>query len=93
MTSAQPTSWWSPLRALLRCSRSGQRQSVLVLRSDGKCELGEGGRQSVLWIDVGGEFVVATAQVLQERVTSRDHLAERSHFSPRIGRMRAVRRP
>src|SRR5512135_746245 len=53
--------------------RSRQHRPVLALRSDGECELGEGGRQPTVRCDVDGQVVVAAAHVLHEPVTGRDH--------------------
>jgi hypothetical protein len=41
-------------------------------RSDGECEFAEGRREAQLWRGVGGEFVVAAAKVLHERVAGGD---------------------
>ena len=43
--------------------------------------------------DVGGNVVVAAAQVLDEGMTGREDPPERCRFSPRIGRSRAFSRP
>ena len=37
--------------------------------SDRAGELGEGGREPMLWIDIHTEFVMAAAQVLHERMS------------------------
>lgn len=41
--------------------------------SDGGGELGEGGWEPLLWIDIHTEFVMAATQVLDERVSCADH--------------------
>ena len=65
-----------------------------VPRSDGEGEFGERRREAQLCRDVGGEFVVAAAEVLDEGMPGGDHrAAERKRFSPRIGRSRAFSRP
>ena len=61
-------------------------------------EFGEGFGDPMLGIEVDAEFVVAAAQVLDERVPGADDpvqitRAERSCFSPRIGRSRDFSRP
>jgi hypothetical protein len=56
--------------ALLHWVIPGQRRSVAwMLRSDGQCEVVEGVAEPVVSRDVGGDLVVAAAQVLHERVT------------------------
>lgn len=42
--------------------------------SDGECERGEGSREPMPRIDVGGKFVVAAAEVLDEGMPRADHL-------------------
>jgi hypothetical protein len=59
-------------QALLRSGGSGMRRLLQVCSSDRQRELGEGGRQAERRWDVGGEFVVAAAEVLHERVTGRE---------------------
>ncbi len=44
----------------------------VVPRSDDKGEFGEGGREPMPGIDVGGQFVVAVTQVLDEGVPRAD---------------------
>jgi len=62
--------------------------------SDGGGELVEGVADPVAGGDVGGEFVVAAAQILDEGVPGGDDpRAERWRFRPRIGRSRAFSRP
>jgi hypothetical protein len=57
-------------RALLHWVIPGQRRSVAwMLRSDGQCEVVEGVAEPVVSRDVGGDLLVAAAQVLHERVT------------------------
>jgi hypothetical protein len=43
-------------------------------RSDDEGQLREGSRKPVPGIDVGGEFIVAAAQVLDEGMPRTDHL-------------------
>jgi hypothetical protein len=57
------------VEALLHWVIPGQRRSVAwMLRSDGQCEVVEGVAEPVVSRDVGGDLVVAAAQVLHERV-------------------------
>jgi len=42
---------------------------------------------------MGGDVVVAAAQILHKRMTGGQVRAERWRFKPRIGRSRALRRP
>lgn len=56
-------------------------------------EFGESHRKPMSQLDIHAEFVVAAAEVLHERVPGTDHAAERSRFSPRIARSRALNRP
>jgi hypothetical protein len=49
-------------------------------RSDGEYQLGEGSREPMPGIDVGGQFVVAATQVLDEGVPRTDHLCRPEPF-------------
>src|SRR5947209_7425866 len=65
-----------------RCSSSGSvalgrgcmASSTVAPRSDGEGELGEGSREPMPGMNVGGKLVVAAAQVLDEGVPRTDHL-------------------
>src|SRR5262249_1920653 len=48
------------------------RAPAIWLRSHAACKLGESDAEPVVDGDVGGEFVVGAAQVLDERVPGRD---------------------
>jgi hypothetical protein len=61
--------------------------------SDSHRELVERFVEPVAGRDVGGEFVVAAAQILNERVTGGDDPRGPVGFSPRIGRSGAFSRP
>ena len=62
-----------PVLALLHWLILGQRGSVAwMVRSDGQCEVVEGVAEPVVSWDVGGDLVVAAAQVLYEGVTGGD---------------------
>jgi hypothetical protein len=61
------------------------------LGSEGK--FSEGCRELMSRVDVDGEFVVAAAKALHERVPELITRAQTSRFSPRIGRSRDVNRP
>jgi hypothetical protein len=61
--------------------------------SDGKGKFGEARLEPAARLNIVSEFVVATAQVLNERVPLQTIWAERSRFKPRIGRVRAFNRP
>jgi len=56
-------------------------------------EFGEGCREPMPWAGLHAEFVVAAAEVLDERVSGTDTRAERNRFRPRIDRSRAFRHP
>ena len=60
--------------------------------SDGHGELVEG-RADPAGGEVRGEFIVAAAEVLGERVPGGDDRADLWRFSPRIGRGCAINRP
>jgi hypothetical protein len=49
-------------------------------RSDGECELSEGSREPMPGSDVGGKFVVAATQVLNESVPRADYLRGQEPF-------------
>jgi hypothetical protein len=57
--------------------------------SDGEDEFGEGLRDPMPRIDVGGKFVMTAVEILEEGVSR----AERSCFNPRMGRSRDFSRP
>jgi hypothetical protein len=61
---------------------------VAVLSSNSDGEFGEGVRDSVPWIDVGAQFVVAAVEVLNKGVSCADHFRGAQRLSPRIGRSR-----
>ena len=61
--------------------------------SDGEGEFGEACLDPVAGLGIEAEFVVSTAQVLNERMPATDHLGERMRVRPRIGRVRAFNRP
>jgi hypothetical protein len=44
-----------------------------VVWSDGEGEFGEGSREPMTWVDILAEFVVAAAEVLDERMPGTDH--------------------
>ncbi len=46
----------------------------VVPSSDDECEFGEGSREAMPGVDVGGKFVVAAAKVLDEAVPRADQL-------------------
>ena len=46
---------------------------VVAVRSDGSGEFGERGRDAPMRSGIASEFVVASADVLHERVTADDH--------------------
>jgi sigma-70-like protein len=50
-----------------------QTRPRLTPRSDSEGEFGEGRRESMPWINIKAEFVVATAEVLNEGVSGADH--------------------
>jgi hypothetical protein len=54
-------------------------------RSDGAGEFGEDRCESMPWVDIHAEFVVAAVEVLDESVPALIIRAERSRFRPRIG--------
>jgi len=59
--------------ALLRSAGLGRARTTEVPRSDGECQFGECRREAQVWRDVNGEFVMAAAQVLDERMPDSDH--------------------
>jgi hypothetical protein len=61
--------------------------------SDGECEVVEGGAEPVAVRDVGGDVVVAAAEVLHERVPGGEDPRRAVPFRPRTGRSRAFSRP
>ena len=50
------------------------RFSAVLPRSDGVGEFGEDCCESMPWVGVHAEFVVAASEVLEERVSGTDHL-------------------
>ena len=56
-------------------------------------EFGERQADSIVWRDVGGEFVVAAAQVLHERVPAATVPVDWIRLRPRIGKNLALSRP
>ena len=63
----------------------GEREGWKDRWSDRRRELGERCRQSELWRDVGGEFVVAAAEVLDQRVAGGDPRGRPDPFQPAHG--------
>ena len=63
------------------------------LRSETACERGESDTDAVLGGHVGGEFVVAAAQVLHERVPAATVPVDWIRLRPRIGKNLALSRP
>ncbi len=59
--------------------------SPVAPRSDGECELTEGSGEPIPGIDVGGKFVVAAAQILDEGVPRADHLCRTEPFQATHG--------
>jgi hypothetical protein len=57
-------------RCCVQVGRTGQPDRTP--RSDRGCELGEGRHAEVCW-GFGGDFVMASAEVLDEGVSPRDH--------------------
>ena len=55
----------------MRLAGPGIRRLTQVYSSDRQSEFGEGCREAKAWRGVGGEFVVAAAEVLDERVAGR----------------------
>jgi hypothetical protein len=76
--------------ALLRCRVVGTVGAFAVLSLDGEGKFGEGVRDPMPRIDVGGQFVMTTVEILEKGLITR---AERRHFNPRIGRSRDFSRP
>ena len=66
--------------ALLRSAGSGKVGLSGVRWSDGSGELGEGGGEPMLRREIGGELVVAAAEVLHEGVSGGDHRARPEAF-------------
>jgi hypothetical protein len=61
-------------------------------RSDGEYELGEGSREPVPEIDVGGQFLVATASVLDENVPGAESPVLKEPFQTTHGPQRGLQR-
>ena len=59
--------------------------STVAPRSDGEGELGEGSREPMPGMNVGGKLVVAAAQVLDEGVPRTDHLCGPEPFQAAHG--------
>ena len=53
--------------------REAAKISDVLLRSDGMGEFGEDRCELMPWVDIRTEFVVATTEVLDERVPGTDH--------------------
>lgn len=59
---------------MLRYPERWRAEALLVRWSDRVCEFGEGSRDPQPWGGVGGEFVVAAVDVLDECVPGADGL-------------------
>ena len=79
--------------ALFALGRRNQTPPYGGHRSDGEGKFGEDRLKPGAGLSVVSEFVVVTAQVLNERVPATDHRGAASRFTPRIGRVRAFKRP
>jgi hypothetical protein len=79
-------------RGLLRSAWGGGRRVWKQRWSHGQGELGKCGCQAERRWGVGGEFVVAAAEVWTSAWPVAIRAAERNCFSPRIGRSRAFSR-
>lgn len=55
-------------------AEGGHGRRRVVCCSNGQCEFGEGCWESVVGVEVNGQFVVSAAQVLDERMSCADHL-------------------
>jgi hypothetical protein len=73
-------------------SATWQASGLGERRSHGQRELAECGRDAERWCGVGGEFVVAAADVLDEACPAAITSADRKRVSPHIGRSRAFSR-
>ena len=62
-------------------------------RSDDEGEFGEDRTEPMAQVDIDTEFIVAAAEVLDERVPGTDHPCRAEPFQPRIGASRALNRP
>ena len=60
------------VQGLLRSGGPGMHRLTQVRSSDRQSKFGEGCREAKAWRGVGGEFVVAAAEVLHERVAGGD---------------------
>ena len=58
---------------MLRWLKVARLARGLVAGSDGEGEFGERRRELAAWLDVGGDVVVAAAEVLHERMPSTHH--------------------
>ena len=65
--------------ALLRCCMVG-RVKRCGARLDGKDKFGEGCQEPMPWIYIQAEYVVAAAEILDERVASSDHSCRTESF-------------
>ena len=64
----------------MRSGRPDMRRLMPVTSLDRHSEFGEGVREAQVWRGVGGEFVVAAAKVLHERVPSGDSCGRAEAF-------------
>jgi hypothetical protein len=70
---------WDVRRCCVESDRPAQDPGAVDVRSDGSGEFGEPGSDAAVLAGLDAEFVVATPNILHQRLTAHDPLAPSGH--------------